>query len=184
MRELHGIAASPGTSFAPVLIFKDEFSSSIPSYPIMENEVESEYARYQAAVEQARVEVSALRAKAMEDAGEEQAAIFDAHLLMLDDPEVNEKIRAELDSSLTNVESIVFSTERKMMENLASAQDPYIQERVSDVHDVTRRIMGHLLNKERMTLADINRDVIVVARNLLPSDMVGMARGRIKGIAT
>ncbi|MCE5255921.1 MAG: phosphoenolpyruvate--protein phosphotransferase, partial [Spirochaetaceae bacterium] len=46
------------------------------------------------------------------------------------------------------------------------------------------RIMGHLLNKERMTLADINRDVIVVARNLLPSDMVGMARGRIKGIAT
>lgn len=184
MRELHGIAASPGTACAPVLVFKDDFSTSVPAYPITERDVDAEYARYQDAVECAKAEVNALRAKALEDAGEEQAAIFDAHLLMLDDPEVNEKVKAELGDSLMNVESVVFSIERKTVESLASAQDPYIQERVSDVHDVTRRIMGHLLNKQRMTLSDIDSDVIVVARNLLPSDMVGMARGKIKGIAT
>jgi len=184
MRELHGIAASPGTACAPVLVFKDDFSTSVPAYPITERDVDAEYARYQDAVECAKAEVNALRAKALEDAGEEQAAIFDAHLLMLDDPEVNEKVKAGLGDSLMNVESVVFSIERKTVESLASAQDPYIQERVSDVHDVTRRIMGHLLNKQRMTLSDIDSDVIVVARNLLPSDMVGMARGKIKGIAT
>jgi len=184
MRELRGIAASPGTACAPILVFKDDFSTSVPAYPITEREVDAEYARYQDAVECAKAEVNALRAKALEDAGEEQAAIFDAHLLMLDDPEVNEKVKAGLGDSLMNVESVVFSIERKTVESLASAQDPYIQERVSDVHDVTRRIMGHLLNKQRMTLSDIDSDVIVVARNLLPSDMVGMARGKIKGIAT
>ncbi len=184
MRELHGIAASPGTACAPVFIFRDDFSWSIPSYPIAESDVDAEYARYQEAVARAKEEVTALRDKALQDAGEEQAAIFDAHLLMLDDPEVNENIKSELSSTLMNVESVVFSIERKTVESLASAQDPYIQERVSDVHDVTRRIMGHLLNRERKTLSDITSDVIVVARNLLPSDMVGMSRDRIKGIAT
>ncbi|HPS14991.1 MAG TPA: phosphoenolpyruvate--protein phosphotransferase [Spirochaetales bacterium] len=184
MRELHGIAASPGTACAPVFIFKDDFSLSIPSYPIAESDVDAEYARYQEAVARAKEEVTALRDKALQDAGAEQAAIFDAHLLMLDDPEVNENIKSELSSTLMNVESVVFSIERKTVDSLASAQDPYIQERVSDVHDVTRRIMGHLLNRERKTLSDITSDVIVVARNLLPSDMVGMARDRIKGIAT
>jgi len=184
MRELHGIAASPGTACAPVFIFRDDFSWSIPSYPIAESDVDAEYARYQEAVARAKEEVTALRDKALQDAGEEQAAIFDTHLLMLDDPEVNENIKSELSSTLMNVESVVFSIERKTVESLASAQDPYIQERVSDVHDVTRRIMGHLLNRERKTLSDITSDVIVVARNLLPSDMVGMSRDRIKGIAT
>ncbi len=184
MRELHGIAASPGTACAPVFIFKDDFSSSIPSYPIAESDVDAEYARYQGAVARAKEEVTALRDKALQDAGAEQAAIFDAHLLMLDDPEVNENIKSELSSTLMNVESVVFSIERRTVDSLASAQDPYIQERVSDVHDVTRRILGHLLNRERKTLSDITSDVIVVARNLLPSDMVGMARDRIKGIAT
>ena len=184
MRELHGIAASLGTACAPVLIFKDDFSLSIPSYPIAESDVDAEYARYQEAVARAKEEVTALRDKALQDAGAEQAAIFDAHLLMLDDPEVNENIKSELSSTLMNVESVVFSIERRTVDSLASAQDPYIQERVSDVHDVTRRILGHLLNRERKTLSDITSDVIVVARNLLPSDMVGMARDRIKGIAT
>ncbi|MEN6400261.1 MAG: phosphoenolpyruvate--protein phosphotransferase [Rectinema sp.] len=184
MRELHGIAASPGTACAPVFIFKDDFSLSIPSYPIAESDVDAEYARYQEAVARAKEEVTALRDRALQDAGAEQAAIFDAHLLMLDDPEVNENIKSELSSTLMNVESVVFSIERRTVDSLASAQDPYIQERVSDVHDVTRRILGHLLNRERKTLSDITSDVIVVARNLLPSDMVGMARDRIKGIAT
>jgi len=184
MRELHGIAASLGTACAPVLIFKDDFSLSIPSYPIAESDVDAEYARYQEAVARAKEEVTALRDRALQDAGAEQAAIFDAHLLMLDDPEVNENIKSELSSTLMNVESVVFSIERRTVDSLASAQDPYIQERVSDVHDVTRRILGHLLNRERKTLSDITSDVIVVARNLLPSDMVGMARDRIKGIAT
>ena len=184
MRELRGIAASPGTAFAPAFLFYDDYNASIPSYSIANEDVDSEFDRFIAAVEQAKEEVSALRAKALKEAGEEQAAIFDAHYMMLEDPEVAEKVKNNLLSTLLNVESIVFSFEQEMIDQLSSSQDPYIQERVSDVHDVVRRILGHLLHRERLSLADIDRDVIVIAKDLLPSDMVGMARSRIKGIAT
>jgi phosphoenolpyruvate-protein phosphotransferase (PTS system enzyme I) len=184
MRELRGIAASPGTAIAPAFLFYDDYNASIPSYSISNEEVGSEFDRFTVAIEQAKSEVAILRDKALKEAGEEQAAIFDAHLMMVDDPEVGERVKSGLSSSLLNVESIVFSMEREMIDQLSSSHDPYIQERVSDVHDVVRRILGHLLHRERLSLADINRDVVVVAKDLLPSDMVGMARGRIKGIAT
>lgn len=184
MRELRGIAASPGTAFAPVFVFYDDYNASIPSYSIASDDIESEFERFSEAVEQAKEEVTALRSKALREAGEEQAAIFDAHLMMLDDPEVATNVRNNLGLSLLNAEDVIFSIEQEMIDQLSSSQDPYIQERVSDVHDVMRRILGHLLHRERLSLADIDRDVIVVARDLLPSDMVGMARSRIKGIAT
>lgn len=184
MRELHGIAASPGTAFAPVFIFYDDYNASIPSYSIANEDIEPEFSRFAEAVLQAKQEVGALREKALKEAGEEQAAIFDAHLMMLDDPEVASSVRNNLGVSLLNVESIVFTLEQQMIDQLSASQDPYIQERVSDVHDVVRRILGHLLHRERFSLADIDRDVIVIAKDLLPSDMVGMARTHIKAIAT
>ncbi|MHB9152231.1 MAG: phosphoenolpyruvate--protein phosphotransferase [Spirochaetales bacterium] len=184
MRELRGIAASPGTAFAPAFLFYDDYNSSIPSYSISSEDADSEFERFTEAVEQAKEEVSALRAKALKEAGEEQAAIFDAHSMMLDDPEVASKVKGSLASLQVNVESIVFAIEQEMIDQLSASTDPYIQERVSDVHDVVRRILGHLLHRERLSLADIDRDVIVIAKDLLPSDMVGMARSRIKGIAT
>lgn len=184
MREMRGIAASPGTAFAPAFLFFDDYNASIPSYPIALDDAGTEFARFGVAVERAKTEVQALRDKALRDAGAEQAAIFDAHLMMLDDPEIRDRVRSGLEASLINVESVIFSLEREMIDQLSSSQDPYFQERVSDVHDVVRRILGHLLHRERFSLADIDRDVIVLAKDLLPSDMVGMARGRIKGIAT
>lgn len=184
MRELRGIAASPGTAFAPLFLFSDEDNVAIPSYPIAPGDVETEFARFNCALDKARKDVQALRAKALSEAGEEQAAIFDAHLMMLDDPEVSANVRKKLSLSLANVESVVFVLEREMIDHLSSSKDPYMQERVSDVHDVIRRILRHLLGRERFSLAEIDRDVIVAARDLLPSDMVGMARSRIKGIAT
>lgn len=184
MRELRGIAASPGTAYAPAFLFYDDYNVSIPSYSISSEEAESEFERFSEAVAQAKDGVKALRTKALKEAGEDRAAIFDAHLMMLDDPEVAATVKNGLDSSLLNVESVVFTFEQDMIDQLSSSQDPYIQERVSDVHDVVRRILGHLLHRERLSLADIDRDVVVVAKDLLPSDMVGMARSRIKGIAT
>ncbi len=184
MRELRGIAASPGTATAPAFLFADDYDASVPSYQIESTDIESEFSRFEEAIAAAKVEVTALRDKALAVAGAEQAAIFDAHLMMLDDPEVAERVEDNLKRQLVNVESIILALEKGMIDQLSSSPDSYIQERVSDVHDVVRRILGHLLHKERFTLADIQTDVIVIAHDLLPSDMVGMARGRIKGIAT
>ncbi|MCX7028165.1 MAG: phosphoenolpyruvate--protein phosphotransferase [Spirochaetes bacterium] len=184
MRELRGIAASPGTALAPAYFFFDDYSSSIPSFSISSEDVASEFSRFLEATEEAKADVIVLRDKALKEAGEEHAAIFDAHLMMLDDPEIKESVELRLSSFLLNVESIIFSLEREMIDKLSSSQDPYMQERVTDIHDVVRRILGHLLHRERIDLADIDMDVIIVARELLPSDMITMARERIKGIVT
>lgn len=184
MREIRGIAASPGIALAPAFLFLDDYNAAIPSYPISPSQTEEEFQRFSEAIEYAKREVEGLKEKALKVAGEEQAAIFDAHLMMLDDPELKERVRNGLESSLLNVESVIFSFEQEAIEQLSSSQDPYIQERVSDVHDVVRRVLGHLLHRERLSLADIESDVIIVAKDLLPSDMVGMARSKVKGIAT
>ncbi|MEN6363600.1 MAG: phosphoenolpyruvate--protein phosphotransferase [Rectinema sp.] len=184
MKEFRGIAASPGTATAPAFLFRDDEDAFIPSYFIEQNQTGAEMERFHEAVEKARTEIRALREKASIEAGDEQAAIFDAHLLMLDDPDMHERVKNEVEHGLRNAESVMVDLERDLVEQLSAAQNPFVQERVSDVHDVTRRITGHLMHKERINLADIAVDVVLVARDLLPSDMIGMARGRVKGIVT
>lgn len=183
MKEIRGIAASPGIASAPVYLYLDD-ENPVPSYGIDRRKVHEELRRYDQAIEHARKEITALRAKAEHEAGGEQAAIFDAHLLMLDDPEIQARVRGDVEHELRNVESVMVDLERELVSQLSSAQDPYVQERVSDVHDITRRILGHLLHRERKDLASIDRDVVLAARDLLPSDMIGMARDHVKAIVT
>jgi phosphotransferase system enzyme I (PtsI) len=183
MRITKGIAVSPGVSIAPAFIFVDD-SAEIPQYHITVADVQSELARFREASLLAKKEIETLRDHAKKEAGEEQAAIFDAHLMMLDDPELLEQIEHSLNDNLFNVESAILSFETEMVDKLSSSADPLIQERVSDVHDVVRRILGHLLKKERISLSDIETEIILVAKDLLPSDMVGMSRSMVRGIVT
>jgi phosphotransferase system enzyme I (PtsI) len=183
MRITKGIAASPGVSIAPAFLFMDD-SIEIPQYHITSADISAELDRFHEASLLAKREIEALRDRAKLEAGEEQASIFDAHLMMLEDPEVLDQIERSLNENLFNVESAILSFETEMVDKLSSSPDPLIQERVSDVHDVVRRILGHLLKRERISLADLETEVILVAKDLLPSDMVGMSRSMIKGIVT
>jgi len=183
MRTTKGIAVSPGVSIAPAFIFKDD-SAEIPQYRISAAEVETELARFHEASLLAKKEIETFRDRAKKEAGEEQAAIFDAHLMMLEDPELLEQIEQSLNNNLFNVESAILSFETEMVDKLSSSADPLIQERVSDVHDVVRRILRHLLKKERISLSDIETEIILVAKDLMPSDMVGMSRSKVRGIVT
>ncbi|HBE46519.1 MAG TPA: phosphoenolpyruvate--protein phosphotransferase, partial [Spirochaetaceae bacterium] len=152
MRITKGIAASPGVSIAPAFLFIDD-SADIPQYHITTADIPAELDRFHEASLLAKREIEALRDRAKLEAGEEQASIFDAHLMMLEDPEVLDQIERSLNENLFNVESAILSFETEMVDKLSSSPDPLIQERVSDVHDVIRRILGHLLKKERISLA-------------------------------
>jgi phosphotransferase system enzyme I (PtsI) len=184
MTELNGIPASPGTAaFKPLLFFAED-ASSVPERQIKSSELGAEKARFLVAVGKARVDVTALRDKARIEAGEDQAAIFESHLLMLDDPELHDKIDAGLAKSLVNVERVLVDIERDFVDKLGRAEDPALRDRVADIEDISRRLLGHLLERERMSLADLSEDVVLVARDLLPSDMISMNRGRVKAVVT
>jgi phosphoenolpyruvate-protein phosphotransferase (PTS system enzyme I) len=184
MNELTGIPASPGIAVARPFLYVLEDPSTVPVREIKAEEAPAEWARFIGAVGKARVEVTALRDKASIEAGEDQAAIFESHLLMLDDPELHERIERSLAKKLVNVERVLADIEREFVDKLGQADDPSLRDRVSDIQDISRRILGHLLERERPSLAEIADDVVLVARDLLPSDMISMNRARVKAVVT
>ncbi len=183
MREYRGIAASPGVAAGPAFIYREE-ELAVPDYSVPPDKIGEEWKRFQKAVAQSSAEVSALRDKAKKEAGEEQAAIFDAHLLMLSDPELFEGIQKRLHESQRNIESVIVDFERDLVEKMGGIADPYLQMRTADIHDVARRILNHLSPAERQNLSTIDSDVILVAADLLPSDLLSLNRAHVKAIVT
>jgi len=182
MRTLKGLPASPGIAVGPAFAFLDDEEPTIPRYAVAEPELASEWERFVVAVGKTKDDVTAMRDRASREMGDEHGAIFEAHLMMLDDPEVHESIEASLRDSLLNIEWIVHQYEQAIVKRLEGLSDPLLQERAVDVHDITRRILNHLMFKERFSLADLESDIVLVARNLLPSDMIAMNRSRVRGI--
>jgi phosphotransferase system enzyme I (PtsI) len=184
MKELRGIAVSPGVASAPAFVLIEEDDAGVPDYALSAGELDAEWSRLGVAAEKARLEVTVLRDKALAEAGQDQAAIFDAHLLMLADPDYLETMEARLRTSLRNVERVILELERELVDKFSRLEDPYLRARAADVRDISRRLIGHLLLRERLNLADLSFDVVLVAHDLLPSDMISMNRSRVKAIVT
>lgn len=183
MKELRGISASPGVAVGKAFLYLYDETPAIPRYGIHEHEVESEWERLLTAVKIAEDEVRELLDQASREMGSEHAKIFEAHLLMLSDPELIDQIRDRLVSLRRNIEWVVWDLSRELSQKLSAAQDAYLRERAIDIHDVSRRVLDRLLKVNKASLADFSEDVILVTHNLLPSDALLMDKKRIKGIA-
>ncbi len=183
MRELTGIQASPGIFIGRCYLSLEEEDYSIPHYSIMEKDLSLELGRFHSAKTLAENELTELRNKAKLEMGSEHAAIFDSHILMLNDVDLLEQIERNLRHSLKNVEWILFQLEQSLVKKLGDSQDSYLAERASDIKDVSRRLIAHLLKRERRCLTSIQGHVVLVARNLLPSETIGMNRQAVHAIA-
>lgn len=182
MIELTGVPVSPGIVIGKVFLFLEDDDVSIPNYYIRETDVGSEWDRFRLAIGKARGEITDLRDRARKEMGESHSAIFDSHLLMLEDPELMEGLETSLKHSLRNIEWIVFQREQELIDQLSRVQDPYIQDRVADIRDVTKRILNHLMFRERFSLSDLEAEVVLVAHNLLPSDIIAMNKRMVKAL--
>jgi phosphotransferase system enzyme I (PtsI) len=183
MKELRGISAAPGVAVGKAFLHVDDEAPAIPRYAVRDGDIAAEWARFTEAVRVASDEVRELRDRASREMGEEHAKIFEAHLLMLDDPELFDQIKDKLESLKRNIEWVVWDLTRDMAQKLAAAADPYLRERAIDIHDVSRRVLDHLLDLKKVSLAELPEDVILVTHNLLPSDALVMDKRRVKGIA-
>jgi phosphotransferase system enzyme I (PtsI) len=170
MRKLAGIQASPGIFIGTAYLFLDEEDFSIPNYSIMEKDLALELQRFNLARARAETELTELRDKANAEMGSEHAAIFDSHILMLNDVELLEQVETSLERSLKNVEWILFQIEQSMVKRMGESNDSYLAERAADIKDVSRRVIGHLLKRERRSLSSLEGNLALVARNLLPSE--------------
>jgi phosphoenolpyruvate-protein phosphotransferase (PTS system enzyme I) len=183
MRTLAGIQASPGIFIGTAYLFLEEEDFSIPNYSILDKDLSLEMGRFNRARAQAETELTELRNKANAEMGSEHAAIFDSHILMLNDVELLGQVESNMKRSLKNVEWILFQLEQSMVKRMGESDDSYLAERAADIKDVSRRVIGHLLKRERKSLSAIEGNVVLVARTLLPSEAIAMNREAIKAIA-
>jgi phosphotransferase system enzyme I (PtsI) len=175
MMEFTGISASPGIARGKAFLFLED-RVSVPRYDISSAQVEPEYRRFTVALEKAAEEVKGLVA-------ERDGALFEAQLLMFDDPDLKERVHCSLEESKRNVEWVLVQIVEEMAGKVAGADSQYLRERSVDFHDAGNRILGHLLYNERARLTDMKEPAVLVTRNLMPSDTLGLDRKLVLGIA-
>jgi phosphotransferase system enzyme I (PtsI) len=175
MMELTGISASPGIARGKAFLFLEE-RASVPRYDISSSQAESEYARFLSALEKASAEVRSL-------VSGRDGSLFEAQLLMFDDPDLKERVRASLNESRRNVEWVFLQIVEEMSSKLAQSESQYLRERTVDFSDAGNRVLDHLLFTARVRLSDIREPSVLVTNNLLPSDTLGLDRALVLGIA-
>ncbi|HAC2596130.1 TPA_asm: phosphoenolpyruvate--protein phosphotransferase [Listeria monocytogenes] len=180
-KELKGIAASDGIAIAKAYLLVEPDLS----YEKTEvTDVESEVKRFESALEVSRTELSMIREKAAKDLGEDKAQIFDAHLLVLNDPELTGPIEESIKNSKTNAETALQETTDMFIGMFESMDNEYMRERAADIKDVRKRVLSHLLGVTIPNPALIDEEVVVVAADLTPSDTAQFNRNFVKGFVT
>lgn len=177
---LSGIPASPGIAIGRVFLYRPAVAE-IEEQHVDNPQVESQ--KLHVAIQTARHEIEILRQKAAAQAGEEEAAIFDAHLLCLEDPSVVEAARQrifEYGLAASTAWKVVIDRTARTYEALP---DSYLQARSADIRDVGQRVLLLLTGVPAAPL-DLQEPAIVVATDLTPSETVGLSRDKILGICT
>lgn len=180
-KELKGIAASDGIAIAKAYLLVEPDLSFEKSEVA---DVESEVKRFQDAVAISKQELEKIRNKAAEDLGEDKAQIFDAHLLVLNDPELVGPIEEAIKSSNVNAESALHDTTDTFIAMFEGMDNEYMRERAADIRDVRKRVLSHLLGVSIPNPSLIDEEVVVVAEDLTPSDTAQLNRNFVKGFVT
>ena len=179
---IKGIGVSAGIAIGKIFVLKeDEFK--LIERNIAEKDIENEFARIREAVKKTKLELQDNQEDLNKMLGENYAKIANAHMLILEDPIINKEIK-NIIASGKNAEYAVYMTVQKISKTFDAIQDEYFRERKNDLIDVAKKIMRHLLEKEKVTLENLDSSSIVVAKNLSPSDTVSMKESMIKGFAT
>jgi phosphotransferase system enzyme I (PtsI) len=183
MKKLQGISASQGIVIGKVFFYLDEYLR-VPEYKVGLDEVENELKRFDTAVGKTRNELVRLKKSLNKDSGITETGIVDAHILMLEDPELSKQIKIKIREDLYNVEWALYEVVKSYIDILKMSSDEYLRERTYDIRDVAQRLLGNLLYKSRVDLKALKEEIILVAHELLPSDTLSMDKRMVKGIAT
>ena len=179
---LKGIAASDGVAVAKAyLLVQPDLSFET----LTVEDTNAEEARLDVALEASQNELSLIREKAVGTLGEEAAQVFDAHLMVLADPELIGQIKETIRAKKVNAEACLKEVTDMFITIFEGMEDnPYMQERAADIRDVSKRILANLLGVKIPSPATIKDEVVVVAGDLTPSDTAQLNRQYVKAFVT
>ena len=181
MLQLKGIAASQGISFAKAYVFVEP-DLSVKEVKI--EDVEAEVKRFEDAIEASKKELTIIKENALASLGADKAAVFEAHLLILDDPEFMGTVKTDIESKVINAEYAFKETSDMFISMFEAMDNEYMKERAADIRDVSKRILAHLLGVDLPNPSLIDEEVIVIAEDLTPSDTAQLNKKYVKGFAT
>lgn len=180
-KEIQGIAASSGIAIAKA------FRLENPELTVEKKsvtEVEAEVARLEAALEKSKSELEIIREHARKELGDDKAEIFEAHLLVLSDPELINPIKDKITNENVNAEHALDEVAAMFINMFESMDNEYMKERAADIRDVTKRVLAHLLGVNVSNPSLISEEVVIIAEDLTPSDTAQLNRKFVKGFTT
>lgn len=180
MQIYRGKSVSAGTAIGKIRVYKkhEQCIKSIPA-----DDTDKELIRFREAKKEAARQLQLLYDKAMEDVGEENAAIFEVHQMILEDIDFNESVEAIVQNQNANAEYAVFETGKRIAEIFAHMDDSYMKERAADVKDVSERLLNILngtVNDEMIP----QEPVIIAARDLTPSETIQLDKNKVLSFVT
>ncbi len=183
MIQLKGIAAANGISIGPAYkLGKEEFV--VPAETIAWKDIPIQIQLFEEALIKTRREIIELQKRISSEMGQEEAQIFDAHLLVLEDRMLIEEVISRLKKEQLNVAYIFSEVLKKYIGVFSRIEDEYLKERIADINDVGKRILRNLLGKEKKGLADLKDRAIIVAHDLSPSDTAAMHKKNVAAFVT
>jgi len=182
-RRFHGLAVSPGIARGPAFVRGVVFEEP-ETYRVESTQRDAEIERFRAALDQTRVQLEGLQAKVAEAAGQDEASVFDAHLLILQDSSVLSEVESAASDSGVNIESSFYRTMTRYISRLRQIDDPYLSERAVDIQDVTRRVLRNLASSDDTPDYGARLPHLLVSHELTPSDTAAMDRELVRGFAT
>ncbi|MCL4425339.1 MAG: phosphoenolpyruvate--protein phosphotransferase [Firmicutes bacterium] len=180
--KLQGLGVSPGLAVGRVF-WQRKNTARVPETPGKPAGVEEELARFRQALERSRRDLLALKEKVQKEGGESEAEIFDAHLLMLDDPALVGSIEEKIKGEGLNAETAVIQVADSLKATFAAIEDEYLRQRAQDIQDLEERLLG-CLSPALPQSEDLPPESIVLAVDLTPSETANLPKERVLGLAT
>ena len=181
---LRGIPVSQGVSQGRVVVLNR--SRIVPAKAGFETDDQAgEEARFQTALSETRKQLTAVQERLRDEFGAKESQIFDAHLLVLEDPALMEEVGRQIRDEHHTPEYAFYTASEKYAEALSAVDDSYLSERAADIRDVTQRVLGNLIGQpQRAGVSDLTEPCIVVANDLTPSDTAQLDPAKVLGFVT
>ncbi len=183
MIRLQGIAVSPGVAIGEALVVDNE-GFRIPRRFLPRDAIEREIQRLGAAIDETTAEINESRRRISERLGDDYGSIFSAHAQMVNDRKLRGEVEELIRDRHYSAEYAVSRVLRRYAKVFQSLEGAYMAERANDIFDIEKRLLRRLLGEKREELAQVSSEVIVLARNLTPSETAAMKPQFIRGFAT
>ncbi|SJL82709.1 phosphoenolpyruvate-protein phosphotransferase PtsI [Vibrio palustris] len=179
---ISGILASPGIAIGKALLLQED-DIVLNTHTISDDQVESEVQRFYDARNKSAQQLDIVKQKALETFGEEKEAIFEGHIMLLEDEELEEEIIALIKDDKMHADNAIYTVIEEQAAALESLDDEYLKERASDIRDIGNRFVKNALGINIVSLSEVNEEVIVVAYDLTPSETAQINLDYVLGFA-